>query len=136
MTRERMVEVVAEWPVSSHTPELTSEQLRVSRELFVHALLVYEFATVGVAWSLFGVESCLHWALETGKSATFRQLVKRGTERRLLSPDLAEALDAGRHLRNQFGHPTYPTVWTFGMAGNALRTSHVAVYDVSEAVAR
>lgn len=64
ITRERMVEVVTEWPVSMHTPETTREQLRVSRELFVHALLVYEFATVGVAWS------CSRWSpAYAGRSA-------------------------------------------------------------------
>lgn len=136
ITRERMVEAETAWPVSVHTPESISDQLRVSRELFVHALLVYEFATVGAAWSLLAVESSLRWALGAGQSATFQQLVKRGNERGLLSKDLVEALNAGRQLRNIFGHPTNQPVWTFGIAAAALRTSHVAVYDVSQAVAR
>lgn len=55
ITRELLIQVAAAWPVSPHTPEPVAEQLRVSRELFVHCLLVWEFGAVGMAWSLLAV---------------------------------------------------------------------------------
>jgi len=137
ITREALVDVTKEWPLSEHTPEAVAEQLRVSRDLFVHCLLVWEFGTVGVAWSLMAVESCLRWALDAGEdnNVGLGGLVKRAQSQGLLSEGLTEALGAGVRLRNGFSHPRMQPVWSLGMTAPALRTSHLAVYEFSEAIA-
>ena len=135
ITREALVDITKEWPLSEHTPEAIAQQLRVSRDLFVHCLLVWEFGTVGVAWSLMAVESCLRWALDANdEKVGFSRLVKRARDEGLLRVDLDEALDTGRQLRNGFSHPRMQPVWSLGMTGPAIRTSHLAVYEVSAAV--
>lgn len=88
---------------------------------------------MGVAWSLMAVESCLRWALDANdEKVGFARLVERARDEALVSVDLAEALDTGRQLRNGFSHPRLQPVWSLGMTAPALRTSHLAVYEISE----
>lgn len=136
ITRQHMVDVATQWPVSPHTPQEVAAQLRVARELFVHCLLVWEFGAVGAAWSLMAVESCLRWALGADAKASFERLNARARERGLLTDDLAEKTDAGRRLRNMFSHPQGQPALPAGMVSGVLETSHVVVHHVSEAMAR
>jgi hypothetical protein len=133
-TPDHLYEVAESWRVSEHTPPEIRDQLRVSRDLFTHCLLVWEFSAVGVAWSLLAVESALRWALGARQSTPFQQLIKRAHREGLLTDELADALDAGRRLRNDFSHPRNQPAWTLGMAAPALRRSHAVVFHVSEIV--
>ena len=118
--------VASEWPTTSTTPSGVAEILRTSRQLFVHGYFVYEFVTVAVAWSLLAVEAALRAKLP-GRNSRFKSMLKRAASEALLTPEMASRLDAGRHLRNDFSHPTGQIVWTLVMATGALKTSHEAV---------
>ena len=83
-----------------------AEILGTSRQLFVHGYYVYEFVTVVVAWSLLAVETALRARLPAGESATFKAMLKRAESEKVLTPEMADRLDAGRQIRNSFSHPT------------------------------
>lgn len=132
---DHLFAVAASWPVSEHTPLEIREQLRVSRDLFTHCLLVWEFSVVGVAWSLMAVESTLRWVLAAGDSESFRKLITQANQDGLLTDELAEVVHVGRELRNGFSHPKNQPAWTLGMAAPALQRSHEVVFHVSEIAA-
>jgi len=119
--------VASEWPTTSTTPPGVAEILRTSRLLFVHGYCVYEFFTVGVAWSLLAVETALRTRLQAGEGARFKEMLKRAESERILTPEMADCLDAGRQIRNNFSHPTGQSVWMPSMATSALMTSHAAI---------
>ena len=119
--------VAASWPTTSTTPTGVAEILQTSRQLFVHSFYVYEFATVAVAWSLLAVETALRTRLQAGESARYAAMLKRAESEKILTPMMADRLDAGRQIRNGFSHPTGQSVWALGMASGALTTSHEAV---------
>lgn len=135
VTRQDMLDEAARWPLSEHTPGTVAGQLRVSRDLFVHCLLVWEFGAVGAAWSLLAVESCIRWALDAPEKTVFKNLVDRAHQKGLLTDDLKEKVDAGRQLRNLFSHPKNQPAWPLGMTGGAIKQSHVVVHHISEVVA-
>ena len=120
------------WPTSPDTPEGIAAQLHVARQLYVHSLLVWEFAAVAVSTSLVAVESALRHRLEAGGSTRFKQLIERAAAAGLIGVDLRRRLHAGRELRNSFSHRTYQQVWSPGMASPALHTSFEAVASLFE----
>lgn len=132
---DHLFAVAASWPVSEYTPPEIREQLRVSRDLFTHCLLVWEFSAVGVAWSLMAVESTLRWALGASDSVPFKALITRARGDGLLTDELAEVVEVGRELRNRFSHPKNQPAWTLGMAAPALQRSHEVVFHVSQIAA-
>lgn len=119
--------VASEWPTTPTTPPGIAEILQTSRRLFVQGYYVYEFVTVAVAWSLLAVETALRARLQASESVTFNAMLKRAESQKILTPEMADRLDAGRQIRNSFSHPTGQIVWTLGMATGALKTSHEAV---------
>ncbi|MGB8385019.1 MAG: hypothetical protein WCG47_27905 [Dermatophilaceae bacterium] len=82
---DHLFAVAASWPVSEHTPPEIREQLRVSRDLFTHFLLVWEFSVVGVSWSLRAVESTLRWGSGSARLGVLQVADFEGTSRR--APD-------------------------------------------------
>ena len=118
--------VASTWPPTQATPPGVEEILQTSRQLFVHGFFVYEFVTVAVAWSLLAVEAALRAKLPS-RNSRFKSMLKRAESEALLTPEMASRLDAGRHIRNDFSHPTGQIVWTLVMATGALKTSHEAV---------
>lgn len=115
------------WPTTTATPEDVAGLLRTSRDLYVASFYAYEFLTVGVLWSLLAVEAALRLRLDGKEMDTFKTLVDRAHKRGLLDDSAAEILDAGRELRNGFSHPDRQEVWSYGMAGPTIRTSHEVV---------
>jgi hypothetical protein len=132
LTHDSLTRTVHEWPLSAATRPEVAEQLRVSRELFVHSLLVYVFAAVGAGWSLLAVESALRWALDASENVRFFNLIERARDSGLVDAEQAKLIHMGRRLRNSFSHPTSQPVWTRGMAAAVLRGSHAAVKTISE----
>ena len=116
-----------QWPTTSATPHGVADLLRTSRDLYVASFYAYEFVTVGVLWSLHAVEAALRLKLKGSEHDSLRQLVHDAHERGLLDDAAAEVLDAGRQLRNGFSHPERQEAWTYGMAGQTIRTSHAIV---------
>lgn len=128
-----LMEISERWVISSATPEDVARQLWVSRRLFVHCVLVWEFNTVAVAWALAAVESALRWALSASDRQSFASLIEKGRVYGLYGDSVAEKLHDGRKLRNTFSHPRMQTVFSLGMSRPCLETSHQLVQVISDA---
>ncbi|WP_158844938.1 hypothetical protein [Streptomyces sp. NRRL WC-3742] len=110
--------------------------LETARELMVHSFYRYEFATVAVVHSLYGLERALVEGLgveglgveELGEEEPLEGLIARALEAGLVTAELAGALDRGRRVRDQIasGAATSATLPAGGALG-LLRSVFEAV---------
>jgi hypothetical protein len=109
-----------------------TELLDTARALLVQSWYRYEFLPVGCLTGFQAVEAAFRQILlpDAREGVPFRRLIKRATDEGLLTPAVAELLDAGAQLRNLLSHPGGQTTFTLGIADSMLRTSHLVVRDV------
>ncbi len=107
--------------------------LGTSRALFAHSYFVYEFLVVAVTWSLLAVEAALRDVLRTGQGRSapgFGKLVAMAQGRGWLNTHEADALRAGKQLRDSLVHVTGVVHYTPGLAEPMLSAGHAAVADI------
>jgi hypothetical protein len=106
--------------------------LKVACDLFVHSYFKYEFATVATAWSLLALEATLRDCLGLQKEDRIglKVLIGKAQGRGWLSAQEANALHAGRELRDQFVHAEDLAIYTPAMAAELLAAAHAAISDL------
>lgn len=125
LTPERLREVAEEWPMSAGTPDGIAGLLKTSRDLFIHSYFSYEFLIVGLLLSLQAVEASLRVRLASRKH--FTTLIEEALSAGHIDKTTHDRLHAARKLRNEFSHPEQQTVWSLGMAGGVIESSHELV---------
>jgi hypothetical protein len=126
----------ASWRVSSAVPDGVASVLRIARLLFVHSYFVYEFSLTAVTWGLLVLEASLRDCLQADERIPFARLIRDAESRSLLSHAEAEAIDAGRELRNRIVHgQLLVTTLTPAVVGEMLAATHDAISDLYERVA-
>ena len=109
--------------------------LRVARALFVHSYFVYEFSLTAVIWGLLALEASLRGCLDASDRESLASLIRRAKDRGLITPIEADALDAGRELRNRIVHGHLLPAFSPGAAAQMLEATHEAISDIYERVA-
>ena len=107
--------------------------LSTARRLFVHSYFEYEFLVVATAWSLLAVEAALRdvLGLKRGpRSAGFGKMIGMAQGRGWFTKDEAEAVRAGKQLRDHLIHASGAVRYTPGMVEPMLASSHAATADL------
>lgn len=125
----------AGWRVSPAVPAGIADVLRVSRELFVHSYFVYEFLLTASIWGLLALEASLRVCLNADDRVSLQRLIQRAKSEGLLTPHEAEALDAGRKLRNTIVHGSLLPAFTPGAAEQMLQATHEAISELHDRAA-
>ena len=94
--------MVADLIVPAGAPAYVVSVLETSRELLRHSYYRYEFTTVALTHSLFGLERAFAERLAVKKP--FQKLIEQAADDGLITAELADRLDAGRLLRNKLAH--------------------------------
>jgi hypothetical protein len=123
MTYRRMRDLADGWTVTAATPAGPASLLKTARDMFALGYYSYELVASANAWSLFGVEAALKIRFNATEKTNFQKLIRLAREVGLLDDALAEHLDTGRKLRNNFVHAGQQGVWTLGMAGKVIGAS-------------
>jgi hypothetical protein len=127
MTLDVLESTARDWPTTEATPSGIAELLSTSRAAFVLAWFHYEMLVVSAAWSLLAVEGALRDRLEADDRRPLSKLLAQVKREQILAVEDVERLDAARQLRNQLAHARSQQVWTLGMAGPVVATSHRAI---------
>jgi len=134
--REALERHTATWRVSEAVPDGVAAVLRIARSLFIHSYFVYEFSLTAVTWALLVLEASLRDCLDADDRPSFAALIKDAAIRGLLTAEEADAIDAGRQLRNRIVHGhLLVTTLTPGVAAQMLDATHAAISDIYERVA-
>lgn len=124
---ESLSGAASSWPTTGMTPKHVGEQLRVAREMFVHAAFLYDLFTVAAAWCLLALEPALRDRLSAGRNVKFRDLIVRAQDAGHLTNEEAARLRAGLKLRHVFAHPERWSVYSPGMSEMLLKATHDVV---------
>jgi hypothetical protein len=108
-----------------------ADLLDTARGLFVQSWFRYELMVQACLVSLQAVEAAVRQHYPDKEKLPFRRLVDRAETEGVITPDGAEHLRAGVHLRNKLSHPKEQLTLTIGMAGPILRTSHLLVRELA-----
>ncbi len=128
--------IAARWRVSDAIPDGVSDVLRIARLLFVHSYFVYEFSLTAATWALLVLEASLRDCLDADARTPFASLITQAEATGLLTAAEAEAIDAGRQLRNRIVHGhLLVTVLSPGAVGEMLEATHEAISDLYERAA-
>jgi hypothetical protein len=128
MTYRVMLELTQTWPVTTATPDGPAALLKAARDMFALGFYSYELMASASVWSLFAMEAALRLRLES--TAPLAKLIELAAERNLIPKGSDGALDAGRQVRNRVVHGGLQPVWSVGMAGPVMRTSHAVVAEL------
>ena len=127
MTYRRGREVADGWVITSTTPEGPASLLKTAKDMFALGFYAYELIASANAWAFSGVEAALKHRLARGKEVQMARLLKEAEQAGLIDEALADKLDAGRRLRNNFVHEGRQGTWTLGMAAGVIGTSFEVV---------
>jgi hypothetical protein len=128
MTFRRLKEVADSLVITSTTPEGPATLLATGRDMFALAFYQYKLLFASASFSIFAVEAALK--LRLGLRANFHSLVRKATEDGLITAEVADVVEAGRRIRNNFVHEGKLTQWTFGMAFNGVGASYRLVGEL------
>lgn len=120
------------WPVAEQSLAPVQDILRISRAVFAHGSLVWEFFAVGTAWSVIAVELALRDVMQSGDRIPFRELISEAERKGRIESSEAKALDAGAQLRNNWMHGKGFLAMTPGMAEEMILASHMLVAKLYE----
>jgi hypothetical protein len=130
MTYRRLRAVVDDWHITASTPEGPARLLKAAADMFALGFYSYELVACSNSWSIFAVEAALKLRLNAEQKTPFGVLIKKAMKEHLVSEYLADILETGRRLRNDFVHEGIQPAWTFGMASNVLRSSFKIVAEL------
>jgi hypothetical protein len=130
MTFRRLREHADKWPITDATPAGPRQLLKTTQDMFAQAFYSYELATCACAWSIFAVEAALKARLQAAQNASLKKLIDRAKSLGLVDEYLADILDTGREIRNNFVHEGVQPVWTFGMADMVIGASFRIVAEL------
>lgn len=128
-----LVAAASEWRRDPSLPESVGGMLSTARSLFIHSYFEYEFLVVATAWSLLAVEVALRDVLELERgpgSPGLGKMIGKAQGRGWFTHAEAEAVSAGKELRDRLVHGTGVVRYTPGMTEPMLRASHAAVADL------
>ncbi len=134
MTYRRLREHADSWVITTTTPEGPATLLKTARDMFALSFYCYEQLVVAAAQSLFGVEVALK--LRLGRKGGFQHLIQVALNGGLISSEVADIVDTGRAIRNDFVHEGKQPVWTFGLADNVIGASYRLVSDLRRGAER
>ncbi|WP_156094116.1 DUF4145 domain-containing protein [Lentzea aerocolonigenes] len=121
MTYRRLKEVAQDLVITSTTPEGPANLLDDAREMFAMSFYRYPMVTGSAVFSIFAVEAALK--LRLNNRDNFQANIQRATQQGLISAEAAEAVDAGRQIRNNYLHEGKRPQWTLGQAYPAIGAS-------------
>lgn len=128
-----LVGAASDWRRDDSVPESVADMLSTARSLFIHSYFEYEFLVVATTWSLLALEVALRDVLELDRgpgSPGLGKMIGKAQGRGWFTPAEAEAVSAGKELRDRLIHGTGIVRYTPGMAEPMLRASHAAVADL------
>lgn len=111
---------------------MIQNQLEVSRELYVHGLLVYEFFAVAAAWSVLAVESALRESLVAPPRTRYFKLIKLAERDGLITAQKADLFNVGREIRNMFSYLSMQPILSPSMAESMIETGHNIIFDLAD----
>jgi hypothetical protein len=98
--------------------------------MFALGFYSYELVASAAAWSIFAVEAALRLRLAPGSSKSLHQLIPIAQSKGIVDAHLADILDTGRKIRNNFVHGGVQPTWTFGMADRVIGASFKIVAEL------
>lgn len=123
ITFRSMRELADGWVITTTTPEGPANLLKATQDMFALGYYSYELVACSNAWSLFAVEAALKLRFDGPPKAPFSAHIRLAKDAGLIDDRLADHLDTGRQLRNDFVHQGKQATWTLGMAAQVIGAS-------------
>lgn len=128
MTYRRLRDVADSLTITSTTPDGPATLLETAREMFALSFYQYNMLLASATFSIFAVEAALKVRL--GAQGGFQALIRTATAGGLITSDVADVVDTGRHIRNNFVHEGAKPLWSFAMAYNGIGASYRLVREL------
>lgn len=104
------------------------ELLRTARNLFVHSWFDCDFLAVAALVAFQAMDGAFRLlAVEYDDRSDLKDLIPWALEAGVLVPDVVDAFDSSRELRNELAHPVGIAPFTLDQVAFMLQTMHVMV---------